>query len=96
MKDNFGEVFDSLNNTYSSMETVLGDLYNDIQNNPNNEKIELFNSIANVAKDLLTSQREFVDSYADNNMKEFCENSVASKEELIQKSIQEINGRSFK
>ena len=91
MNNDFGEIFDSLNKTYSDLEVIWGQLYDDVQKNTDEEKLEMFYKVTNVASGVLVSQMQFVDSYADSDMKDYCKNSILRKEKLIKKTIEEIN-----
>ena len=69
--EKFGSLYDNLSSIYSELESIMGALYGDLQNDPTNmAKVALLQDLGNVANKMLSSQMEFVESYGDPQFKD--------------------------
>lgn len=91
--ENFDRVFDDLTGVYSELENVMGSLYNDIQNNPEDQRsIEMLRGLGNVASRLLASQRDLVESYCDHEFKENLDRRLEEKEMVLSTALSQVSG----
>lgn len=69
--DKFGTMYDNLSSIYSELESIMGNLYEELQIDPTNmEKANLLQGLGSVANRIISSQMEFVESYGDPQYKD--------------------------
>lgn len=68
--DSFEIIYDSMNRSYRKLEQMSEYFYNCIQEDPNNEMAkELFQGLMSSLQDMLATEKDFISSYCDPNLK---------------------------
>lgn len=80
---NFEEVYDSMTQSYSELESIMGNIYQ-ANGNQNNEMIQV---LGNVAKKMITTQISFVEGYADPSIKNSLVSNLESKYEVLSNAL---------
>lgn len=80
---NFEEVYDSMNQSYSELESIMGNIYQS-NGNQNNEMIQV---LGNVAKKMISTQISFVQGYAEPSIKDSLVSNLESKYEVLSNAL---------
>ena len=95
--DNFSTIYDSMNASYSFLEDIMGELYEQIQLNPNDTASkDQFEKLAMLAQKMLFTQSQYMDSYGDNDLKGYYEERITDKANNLQDALNHIKGKSYK
>ena len=93
---NFDSIFEKMSNNYSELEQIMGDLYQQIQNDPVDEHSQLLlQGLGNVAKGIISSQRDFAVAYCDSQMKDMLVARLDEKEESLVKALESSQGKTM-
>ena len=94
--ENFSTVYDSMINQYSFLEDLMGELYEQIQLNPNDEAIKgQFEKMAMLAQKMLLTQSLYLDSYGDTDLKNYYEERLNDKANILQDALNHIKGKTL-
>ena len=70
MDKNFGDIFDSMNHNFGKLESLLGELYQHLQEHPEDEMARyMFSKLCVIGEDMVYSQKEFTTHYGDPSIK---------------------------
>ena len=70
MDKKFEDVYSGMTFNYDKMDGVLGDLYQHLQDNPEDEMArDLFNRLCVICENMVYSQKEFTNNYGDPSIK---------------------------
>ena len=65
--ENFDLLYDKMNENYNYLQTIMGEVYERVKNNPTDESnIELLESLGNLAKRMISTEESFVLSFCPN------------------------------
>lgn len=81
---NFGEIYDSMNDAYYELESIMGYIYS----NNNRQNNEMLLALGDVAKKMIISQMHFVEEYADASMKENLSSRLEDRYEALTKALE--------
>lgn len=96
MNNKFEEVYDSMTDNYSRLETVIADLYQYLQSNPSDEVVRsTIGRLSSIGDRMLSSQRDFTEYYAEQNEKTNLIAHLDSKIESLSKSTEEFKSKSM-
>lgn len=94
MKENFGQIYDSMSRTYSELESMMGTIYEEMQNNPSDERNNnLLQGLGSIGLKMLFSQRDFTESYGDNDLKETLVSKLDEKITTLSNDLSQENKR---
>lgn len=83
-EEKFGMMYDNFSNIYSELEGIMGSLYEELQNEPENvEKANLLQGLGSVAKRTLESQMNFVEAYGEAHIKESLLSNLDAKKQVL-------------
>lgn len=89
--DSFGNIYDGMNRNHRKLEQIAEYFYNCIQEDPNNEMAkELFQGLMSALQDMLATEKDFISSYCEPNLKEPLMAQVDDKSKNITKALQEV------
>ena len=92
--DSFGEIYDSMSLNYGKLEQIMSDLYQVLQENPDNEFVrEILSRLGTVGQNMLFTQRHFTELYCELGLKTNITNNLELKEQTLTKAIDEISTR---
>lgn len=94
--ENFDFVFDKMSKNYSELELIMSAVYQQTQNDPTDENSQsLLQGLGNVAKGIISSQRDFTVAYCDPQMKEVLVASLDDKLESLSKALESSKGKTM-
>lgn len=87
----FDNIYDKMSEDFGSLELAMGMVYNNILANPEDESQRaLLETLGSVAANMLGTQSDFVDIYADEAVKAQLQSRLESKKSTLKNEIQEI------
>ncbi|MEG2621107.1 MAG: hypothetical protein RSA10_03375 [Bacilli bacterium] len=88
MNNNFDKMYDDLTTVYVELESMMGNLYQGIQQDPTDQRsVELLQGLGRVAMKVICSQKDLVVNYGDKDMKEVLISNLESKEVTLSNSL---------
>ncbi len=92
----FEMLYDEMSENYSEMESMLVDIYSQLQVDPTNSQLQAsFQSLGNVAKGMLHSQIKLTDIYCQSDLKATLISNLESKYNDLQSVLEDTRGRSL-
>lgn len=87
----FDSIYDKMSENFGALELAMGMVYNNILANPEDESQRaLLETLGDVASNMLGTQSDFVDMYADEDVKAQLQSRLESKKSTLKNEIQEI------
>lgn len=92
MKENFGEIYDNMSLTYSELESMMGTIYEEMQNNPSDDRNNnLLQGLGSIGLKILSSQRDFTEMYGDADLKETLVSRLDEKISVLSNALSQDN-----
>lgn len=89
----FDEVYDGMTENLGALNLAMGMVYNNIENNPDDEsQVALLQTLGDVGTKMINTQMEFVENYADKDMKETLQTRLEDKKIHLKQQVGEIVG----
>lgn len=94
--DNFGMVYDKMNSNYSAIENMMGVIYQQMQESPDNQQLQsILQGLGDIAKGMISSQMDFTEAYCDPNFKDFLMSQLCDKQSVLSNALTESKGNTL-
>lgn len=80
--------------TYSELESIMGTIYEEMQNNPSDDRnANLLQGLGSIGLKMLSSQRDFTEMYGDVDLKETLVSKLDEKMSVLSNALSQENKR---
>lgn len=94
--EKFGMVYDKMNSNYSAIENMMGAIYQQIQESPDNQQLQsILQGLGDIAKGIISSQIDFTDAYCDPSLKDSLMNKISDKQNVLSNALNENKGKTL-
>ena len=94
--EDFGTLYDKMSTNYSTIESMMGEIYSQIQNDPSNSQLQgILQGLGDVAKGMLQSQISFTESYCKDDVKNLLVENLSNRYDGLEEALNNTNGRSL-
>jgi len=94
--EKFDNVYDSLTGVYSAIEYMMGEVYEELQQDPDNmDKSNFLQGLGSVALKVINSQQQLVESYAPIELKETFLSKLDEKQLILSNSLEQDKNRTI-
>ena len=88
--ENFELVYDKMNSNYSAVENMMGAIYQQIQETPDDQQLRnILFGLGDIAQGLLTTQIYFTREYCDSSLKDSLMRNLSDKQRVLLEALNE-------
>ena len=94
--EDFGTLYDKMSANYSTIESMMGEVYSQIQDDPSNSQLQsILQRLGDVAKGMLQSQISFTETYCKDDVKDLLVENLSNRYDGLEEALNNTNGRSL-
>lgn len=94
--EDFGTLYDKMSTNYSTIESMMGEIYSQIQSDPSNSQLQgILQGLGEVAKGMLQSQIGFTESYCKDDVKNMLVENLYNRYEGLEEALNNTKGKSL-
>lgn len=94
--EKFVMVYDKMNSNYSAIENMMGVIYQQIQESPDNQQLQsILQGLGDIAKGIISSQMDFTEEYCDPSLKYSLMNKLSDKQSVLSNALNENKGKTL-
>ena len=94
--EDFGRLYDKMSANYSTIESMMGEVYSQIQDDPSNSQLQsILQRLGDVAKGMLQSQISFTETYCKDDVKDLLVENLSNRYDGLEEALNNTNGRSL-
>ena len=94
--EDFGTLYDKMSANYSTIESMMGEVYSQIQDDPSNSQLQsILQRLGDVAKGMLQSQISFTETYCKDDVKDLLVENLSNRYDGLEDALNNTNGRSL-
>ena len=94
--EKFVMVYDKMNSNYSAIENMMGVIYQQIQESPDNQQLQsILQGLGDIAKGIISSQMDFTEAYCDPSLKYSLINKLSAKQSVLLNALNENKSKTL-